>query len=264
MLSSLEIESIKHEVINGAGYVVLPDFIKPDEINEVKKEIEYFRSEGKLGHQFEKDNRERFFGIIYTSSVFQAIALRPLEIVRSVLETQKVSLSGFSAHMVKPGLGSIGMHVDYPYGDIPDPIPQNPILGLQLIWAVDEFTADNGATLFCPGTQKLARRPTKTSPETKSSIPVVAKPGSLILAHCLCWHDSGENMSDSPRVGLLGNYTPSYIRPIEFPFFELKAPPDDLRAGLRSLLGLTFYESVVQDLLVEERATENWLRKAKI
>ncbi len=77
---------------------MLPDFIKSDEINEVKKEIEYYRFEGKLGHQFEKDNRERIFGRICTNAVFQVITLRPLEIVRISRSKKAQSSSDIRSH----------------------------------------------------------------------------------------------------------------------------------------------------------------------
>ena len=99
------------------------------------------------------------------------------------------------------------------------PFPKEPILEIQVIWLVEDFTEYNGAPLFAAGTQKLATKPDLAKFETIAE-KITGTAGTAIISHGLCWHDTSVNESDRPRISLLGNYTPQYIHPLENHLFD--------------------------------------------
>jgi ectoine hydroxylase-related dioxygenase (phytanoyl-CoA dioxygenase family) len=125
----------------------------------------------------------------------------------------------------------MGVHVDYPYWAMSPPYPQFPVLEVQVIWLVEDFTEDNGAPLFVPGSQKLAAKPDLDKFAQKAQ-KITAKAGTAIISHGLCWHDTSVNSTDKPRVSILGNYTPQYIHPLEENLFNFQPQVID-RATLK-------------------------------
>lgn len=233
-----EIAEIIDEIINGQGYVLLPDLITTQEAAVARQLVlelaEQSRQEGKLVVQ---EQKQRLYGLIYKGDIFAQMAQHEslLAIIEAIIG-DNVVLGGFSAHILHPGAKSMGIHVDYPYWAMTAPFPKCPVLELQVIWLMEDFTADNGAPLFAPGTQKLATKP-EPSQFTSSATKIIGKAGSAVISHGLCWHDTSENNSDRPRVSLLGNYTPQYIHPLENNLFDYQSEAmENLPPKLKKLL----------------------------
>jgi ectoine hydroxylase-related dioxygenase (phytanoyl-CoA dioxygenase family) len=237
-----EITEIIDEIINGQGYVLLPDLITAQEAAAARQLVlelaEQSRQEGKLLVQ---EQKERLYGLIYKDDIFAQMAQHEslLAIIEAMIG-ENVVLGGLSAHILHPGAKSMGIHVDYPYWAMTAPFPKYPILELQVIWLMEDFTAHNGAPLFAPGTQKLATKP-EPSQFTSSATKIIGKAGSAVISHGLCWHDTSENNSDRPRVSLLGNYTPQYIHPLENNLFDYQPEAmENFPPRLKKLLRHTF------------------------
>ena len=79
---------------------------------------------------------------------------------------------------------------------------------------VDDFTLENGATMVGPGTQLRGY-----FPKEKEFWPIMkqatGKAGSVILTTGLLWHGAGANNSKKPRIGILGQYLPKFVKPME-------------------------------------------------
>ena len=203
---------------------MLPDLLSRKEAQHARDLIHRFaekdKAEGKLIVQ---EAKERLYGLIYKDEIFSKLVQDKLilEIAKAILGEDLV-LGGFSAHILHPNAQRMGIHVDYPYWAMSAPFPKYPILEIQVIWAIDDFTADNGAPLFAAGTQNLATAPDIAQFErTAEKITVTA--GTAIVSHGLCWHDTSVNSSDRSRISLLGNYTPQYIHPLENNLFDLRS-----------------------------------------
>jgi ectoine hydroxylase-related dioxygenase (phytanoyl-CoA dioxygenase family) len=237
-----EIAEIIDEITNGQGYVLLPDLITTQEAAAARQFIlELAEQKRKADLLVAQENRERLYGLIYQSDIFAQMAQH--ETLFSIIEAligENVILGGFSAHILHPGASSMGIHVDYPYWAMTAPFPKHPILELQVIWLMEDFTANNGAPLFAPGTQKLATKP-EPFKFASSATKITGKAGSAVISHGLCWHSTSENNSDRPRVSLLGNYTPQYIHPLENNLFDhqpeaIENAPPRLKKLLRHTL----------------------------
>lgn len=209
----MNITELTAEIVRGKGYVVLPNLIGPTEARQARDLIWQTR-------QQQQDNlvvggKERLYGLIYQDNIFSKLVQEKqiLAIIEAILG-ENIILGGFSAHILHPQAQRMGVHVDYPYWAMPSPFPQYPILEIQVIWAIDDFTLDNGAPLFAAGTQNLASTPDRQKFE-RTAQKVTGSAGTAIISHGLCWHDTSSNKSDRSRISLLGNYTPQYIHPLE-------------------------------------------------
>mmetsp|Transcript_3728 Transcript_3728/g.8072 ORF Transcript_3728/g.8072 Transcript_3728/m.8072 type:complete len:161 (-) Transcript_3728:58-540(-) len=110
----------------------------------------------------------------------------------------------------------LAWHVDYPYHDIEQPWPKEP-LSLQVLWLLDDFREDNGATMFAPRSHELL-----TTPPYSFDLPhsftgngelLQAPVGSVLVAHGAWWHRQTINKSEQPRHALLASLTRGFVVP---------------------------------------------------
>jgi ectoine hydroxylase-related dioxygenase (phytanoyl-CoA dioxygenase family) len=93
------------------------------------------------------------------------------------------------------------------------PEPWSKTLALNVIWCLTDVYADNGATLFIPGSNSYERNSDIPSNADKLLRPFEAKAGSIILMDGRVWHTSGSNITkDKDRALLFGYYTAPFLR----------------------------------------------------
>lgn len=239
---------LAQEILGGDGYVVLPDLFSPQEMAEARLQILKLVAEP-TARLLKAGARSRLYRLLGESNIFDQMAQHSLvvEIIEKILGDD-MTLGGLSAHILDPGASQMGIHVDYPYFTMKPPYPKTPVMEIQAIWMMEDFTETNGAPLFAANTQTLGQFP---DPEKFGELAhmVTGKAGSVVLSHGLCWHDTSINQSEQPRVAVLGNYNPKFIRPLENPgqrvtadFLEQASPK------MKQLLGLEFQAAVFQDV----------------
>lgn len=123
-------------------------------------------------------------------------------------------LSDYSLNSVNPHQPQDDWHLDYPFNEMTT-LTQDALLGLQCVLALDEFTAENGATQFVPGSHRPARRPDPSGGCELMSLEVPV--GSLLIMAAATWHRSGYNSSSQPRTGILLSFVERWIRPMSGP-----------------------------------------------
>jgi ectoine hydroxylase-related dioxygenase (phytanoyl-CoA dioxygenase family) len=136
---------------------------------------------------------------------------------------------------ILPGESDQQLHRD----DTPYPIQ---VAGLELqigvMWAFNDFTAENGATRVVPGSHRFLRawhRPDLT----RWANAVMPKCSALFYLGST-WHGGGANRSHSPRTGLINTYCLGWLRAEENHCLEV--PPQVARQyneRIRRLLGYT-------------------------
>jgi Phytanoyl-CoA dioxygenase (PhyH) len=105
------------------------------------------------------------------------------------------------------------------------------------MWALSEFTEQNGATRVIPGSQHWDWDRVGTQAE---SIPAVMPRGSMLLYTGSVVHGGGENRSNAPRLGMNITYLLGWLRQEENQY--LSCPPEvarSLEPELQALLGYT-------------------------
>lgn len=238
--SKVNITELTEEIVRGKGYVVLPNLLSPIEAKKARDSILQAQQE-RQDKSVVHGKKERLHGLIYKGDILSKLVQEKLilEIIEAILG-EDIVLGGFSAHILYPQAQRMGVHVDYPYWAMASPFPQHPILEIQVIWMIDDFTVDNGAPLFAAGTQNLAIKPDPNEFE-RTAQKITGSAGTAIVSHGLCWHDTSENKSDSPRISLLGNYTPQYIHPLENLKYDLRPQAfDNFTPRIKKLLRHTW------------------------
>lgn len=116
-------------------------------------------------------------------------------------------------------------------------LPANIEPQFNMIWALTDFTADNGATRVVPGSQTWPKEREPTPEEITSAVMPV---GSVLIFTGTVLHSGGENRASDPRIGLNIDYCLSWLRQEENQY--LSCPPEIARAldpDLQDLLGYT-------------------------
>jgi ectoine hydroxylase-related dioxygenase (phytanoyl-CoA dioxygenase family) len=164
------------------------------------------------------DTNQRVWNVLSRSPVFIDLVEHPaaLRLLRSILGWPML-LGNLSANITGPGGGEMVLHADQIF--VPTPWPVEP-QGANAAWCVDDFTADNGATCFVPGSHRWNRPPQPD--DDVRAVPMEAPAGSLVVFESRVWHRTGNNTTkDERRAGIFGWYTRPIYRTQENWFLSL-------------------------------------------
>ena len=234
-----QIQNDADEIINGKGYVVIPNLFSKEEIKEAKDLIdqnmekllkEAGRDSAIQGEYDDKKDGANLvqgkiivWNLIYKGKIFEKMAQkkRIVDVFKKILGSSVV-LGSFAARTVNPGDKPQLPHVDYPYFDMHsmDKYPHNMnfsfLMNCQSTIMIDDFTEDNGATALVPGSQKWGIYPKDTKKYFDECINVTGESGSAFLMTGACWHGSYESKKNSEdRRAILGQYLPGFVKPME-------------------------------------------------
>jgi ectoine hydroxylase-related dioxygenase (phytanoyl-CoA dioxygenase family) len=104
------------------------------------------------------------------------------------------------------------------------------------IWAMTDFTAENGATRVIPGSNRYDDKLRFTEADTE---PAEMKKGSVLFYTGSIYHGGGANRSNSTRSGINITYNVSWLRQEENQY--LSCPPEIARTLPVELLRLMGY-----------------------
>jgi hypothetical protein len=116
------------------------------------------------------------------------------------------------------------------------PFPSGYEVQCNTIWAMTDFTAENGATRVVPGSHKLEDRLRLTEAETE---PAEMEAGSVLFYTGALYHGGGANHSQAVRIGLNITYALAWLRQEENQY--LSVPREIARELPESLLRLMGY-----------------------
>ncbi len=147
---------------------------------------------------------------------------------------QRIQLHLTQIIRLKPGQGSQMIHRDrWAWGQYMQGIePQ-----FNTIWAISDFTADNGATRVVPGSTGW---PDDRKAEPHEICQAIMSAGSVLVYSGSVFHGGGENRSNQDRIGVNLTYTLGWLRQEENQY--LSCPPETARqfsAELQDMLGYT-------------------------
>ena len=102
---------------------------------------------------------------------------------------------------------------------------------------IDDFTDENGATYFLPGSFGRADRPSDEE-FFAGAVRVHPKAGDLVVFNACTWHMGGENHTDRERHAATINVVRSYMRQrFDYPRMVPPEVVDTLSPTLRRVLG---------------------------
>lgn len=85
------------------------------------------------------------------------------------------------------------------------------LASINTFFSLDEFRADNGATLLVPGSHQR-QEPLDRSYMEDAAIPATCPAGSMIVFDSTLWHAAGANESGHDRLAINQQFTRSFIK----------------------------------------------------
>jgi ectoine hydroxylase-related dioxygenase (phytanoyl-CoA dioxygenase family) len=227
------------------GYTIVEDAIEPALLDALAEDLE--RLEAKLGARpatnlFEGLHTVRIYNLLARGKVFEEVPVHGsvLPIVERVLD-RGCLVSSLSSIAIGPNETAQPVHADDML--IPLPRPHVPIV-CNTMWALTDFTDENGATRVIPKSHLLDHAPELG--KTYDTIPAVMKRGSVLVFNGSIWHGGGANRTEKRRVGIAMNYCAGWIRQQENQ--QLGIPIEIAKTfspRLRKLVGFGIYRGLL-------------------
>lgn len=227
------------ERLRERGYVLIPSLLSSGQIDGVKAALApYLRGTRRGRNNFEGFDTERVYALLAKAPVIAELVEHPrvLAILDQLLAPNYL-LSANLAIQLYPGETRQPLHFDDGFYRVPRP---RRAYGVSTIWAIDEFTPENGATEIIPRSHLWGEdRPTEDDPR----IEVVTMPaGSVIVFMGTLWHRGGHNRSATPRLAITPQYCEPWLRQIEQ---QVLAVPREMAARyserIQQLLGYSIH-----------------------
>ena len=252
-LSDQEVSRIVAEV-DERGFAVREGLI-PDSLREALIErIDALMDELAIpfgGNRFLGTHTRRIFNLLARDPLFETTPICPatLPVVDALLDDECL-LSSLTAIEMNSGQASQPLHSDDGSYGFARPAPTSIVVAM---WALTDFTRENGGTHVVPGSHRADHTPRRGDhPETEQ---VEMAAGSVLFYDGSLWHGGGENRSDERRMGIVNNYCAGYLRQEES---QLLALPRDRVAAfpprLRRLVGYGTYRGLIGH--VDQRSPE--------
>lgn len=209
------------------GYTIIAGAIEADLVAALVARIDELMVELDVPfgtNRFLGTRTRRIFNLLARDPIFAHVPVHPsvLPVVQAVIGDDCL-LSSLTAIEMHSGQDAQPFHADD--GSIPLPRPHVPIT-CPAIWALTDFTLENGATQVVPGSQRFDRIPRKG--EQPDGVHRAVMPaGSVIVYDGALWHAGGVNASGARRVGIVCNYCVGWMRQEECQLLAL--PRDQVR-----------------------------------
>ncbi len=229
------------QAINEAGCLVVTHVLEPDARDRVRSEL---APHLEATSPIEQDDPKAFYpgrtrrvtALVARSETVREIVVHPTtaDLCDHHLgpNCERYQLHVTAALEVGPGARSQVLHREEdPFPHFPLPRPN---LILASMWAVSDFTADNGGTLLVPGSHRWdASRKAEPHEIVAAEMPA----GSVVYWLGGTLHGAGANTSNGWRYGIILTYSLGWLRQEENQFLDI--PPDAANTLSPELLALT-------------------------
>jgi ectoine hydroxylase-related dioxygenase (phytanoyl-CoA dioxygenase family) len=227
------------------GYTIVEDAIDPELVDALAADLA--RLEKELGirpasNDFEGKSTWRIYNLLVHGKLWERVPVHEhvLPIVEGVLD-EGCLVSSLSSIAIGPGETAQPIHAD----DQLMPLAKPHVATVcNSMWALTDFTEENGATRIIPGSHLRDHSPIYG--KHYDSLPAEMKKGSVLVWHGSLWHGGGANRTSERRVGIAMNYCAGWIRQQENQ--QLGIPREIARGfspRLRELVGYGVYRMLI-------------------
>ncbi len=227
----------QHQTLLDQGYVIIRDLLDADSLQALRQECRPHL--GRTGrNSFEGALTQRIYAVPEKLRSADPLIEHPMVLAHlDRLFQPNYLLSQAQVINILPGSPAQPLHVDD--GFYPWPRPRPP-LSAATVFAVDDFTFENGATVAIPGSHRWdeARRPSGKDQVISAEMPA----GSCILFLGTLWHGGGANTSDGERLAVTAQYCEPWVRTQENFFLSVsRETAAGVSENIRRLLGYSIH-----------------------
>jgi ectoine hydroxylase-related dioxygenase (phytanoyl-CoA dioxygenase family) len=227
------------------GYTIVEGAIETSLCDEIADDL--MRLEEELGilpadNSFEGVRTTRIYNLLAHGPLYERIPVHPnvLPIVEQVLDPGLL-VSSLSSISIGTDESAQPIHSDDQL--IPIPKPHPPII-CNTMWAITDFTEQNGATRLIPGTHLKDHSPDLS--KRYDSIAAVMPKGSVLVWVGSLWHGGGANQTPDRRVGIAMNYCAGFMRQQENQQLGIpRRTVDHFSRRLQELVGYSIYNGLI-------------------
>ena len=220
------------------GYTVMEGAVSPDVVAAFRSELQPFLHSGPFGrNDFEGYRSKRVYALLAKTPSVAAMVEHPdvLALIDEVLLPNYL-LSSNLAVDVHPGETAQDFHFDDGGIRVSRPRPTH---GVSTIWALDDFTEENGATEVIPGSHLWGdERPEQMDVDP---VKITMPAGSVVVFSGLLWHRGGANKSDSPRLGITPQYCEPWARQLENMILAVGPRAADYSERIQAMIGYSIH-----------------------
>ena len=222
-----------HDVLHRDAAVIIDELASIEQIDAINAQMAPFIEATPPGSDdFSGRNTKRTGALIARSPTSHQLIQHPT--ILGVTEKLLHRAQSFQLHLTQvisigPGSPGQSIHRDQWAFDFFE-FPSDHDVQCNTIWALTDFTEDNGATRLMPGSQHLPNGHSYTVDET---VPAEMTKGSCLLYTGKVYHGGGANTSDETRRGLNITYDVGWLRQEENQYLSVPhgvaaTLPDDL------------------------------------
>lgn len=243
------------------GAVIVKDLVEPELADKVARELRpwFDKAATDDASVFDGPRTNRFNCVLQGAP--SAAALIEHDMVVAVANDvllphcANYTVGSMTAIEILPGEKGQALHRD-------DTIYPVELAGMELqigvMWALNDFTEDNGGTRVVPGSHRYLR--SWHLPSLAAWEAATMPRGAALFYLGSTWHGGGANTSQESRIGLINTYCLGWLRQESNQYFE--TPPRVARhfsPRLRALLGYTPHGSGDDQLGTFVGECEGWL-----
>jgi ectoine hydroxylase-related dioxygenase (phytanoyl-CoA dioxygenase family) len=208
-----------------AGCLVITDILDDDGRGKARSEIGPYLAAAPVSDEddpaaFYPGKTRRATALVKRSKMVQSLILDPTttQLCEHHLgqNCEAFQLHVTAALSVGPGARSQILHREEdPFSFFPLPRPN---LILATMWALTDFTADNGGTLLVPGSHRWTD---ERKPQPEEIVPAEMSAGSMLVWLGGTLHGAGANISEDWREGVILTYSLGWLRQEENQYLDL-------------------------------------------
>lgn len=190
------------------GYVIIHDLLSRETMAGIKEAARPFLEyDGR--NEIEGHKTRRIYSVIEKTLACNPLVEHPLilALLDQILMPNYL-LSQLQVIDIHPGEVRQPLHHDDGFYPLARP---RAAVSAATIWAIDDFTEENGATLVLPMSHRWgARMPTEA--DQRDLVPAVMPAGSVLFFLGTLWHGAGANRSAATRMAATAQYCEPWAR----------------------------------------------------
>jgi ectoine hydroxylase-related dioxygenase (phytanoyl-CoA dioxygenase family) len=205
------------EAVRLQGYAIVTDILSPDFCEEARARMYLAKEQIEREIGPERLARSGELGVVrlplkYQPFFCEFLALPALHAIidatlvpTAILHTQNGLILPPASIDQQQGRFQKTFHRDFPR------FMNGYLASISVLFAVDEFTEQNGATLLVPGSHLSGERPSEEY-LSEAAITAQAPAGSALVFDAMLFHAAGRNASSKDRVGINHQFTRAFFK----------------------------------------------------